>query len=166
MNNNRGFTLMELMIVVAVISILASMAVPEFKRWTASMRLSESVQSIHAFFQGSRMEAIKEGRNVVVAFSMGTGSLGTYTAFLDNNGNGVRDAGERSLGLGRLASRITMEIVGFDQLDASKPSLERTHFDSRGLATGCNGWVVLRDDYGDTMRVILNSSGTSRVERM
>ena len=165
MTNNRGFTLLELMIVVAMISILAGMAVPEFKRWTASMRLSESVQSIHTFFQGSRMEAIKEGRNVVVAFSMGTGSDSTYTAFLDTNGDGTRDAGERSLGSGHLASRITMEIVGFDEMDTTA-SLNRTHFDSRGLATGRNGEVVVRDDYGGTMCVTLNSSGTSRVKRM
>ena len=47
----RGFTLIELMIVVAIIGILASIAVPNFMKFQARARQSEAKANLKAIFE-------------------------------------------------------------------------------------------------------------------
>lgn len=49
MNKTNGFTLIELMIVIAIIGILASVAVPQYQNYTAKSRFSEVVLSTTKF---------------------------------------------------------------------------------------------------------------------
>ena len=50
MKNKKGFTLIELMIVVAIIGILAAIAIPDFLKFQAKAKQSESKTNLGAIF--------------------------------------------------------------------------------------------------------------------
>ena len=49
-NNQKGFTLIELMVVVAIIGILASIAIPNFKKYQGKAKTTEAKVQLSAVF--------------------------------------------------------------------------------------------------------------------
>ena len=53
MRNSKGFTLVELMIVVAIIGILAAVAIPYYQRYVAKARVTQLViPAVHGIING------------------------------------------------------------------------------------------------------------------
>lgn len=61
---SRGFTLIELMIVVAIIGILAAIAVPNFLKFQAKARQSEVKQNLKAIFTAKKGNFAESGSYV------------------------------------------------------------------------------------------------------
>lgn len=163
MHDTRGMTLLEMMVVVALITILVSVAVPSFQRWTASQRLTSSAVSIHSTLQLAKSEAIQRRAQVVLVFTPGTGDTGLWQAFDDADLDRTLDASEEVIAEGSLERGVSLTSAAFHLGGVSPPGETRTHFDSRGLATGRNGSVTLSDAYGKSMDVVLTGAGVSRV---
>jgi type IV pilus assembly protein PilA len=73
--SNKGFTLIELMIVVAIIGILAAIAIPNFMRYQLRAKASERKTNLEAIFKSE--EALRQSERVLVA----GGKSGIYYAF-------------------------------------------------------------------------------------
>lgn len=73
-NRQTGFTIIELMIVIAVIAILAVIAVPSFADALERNRIKGVAESVKAEFQYARTEAIKQscGDSTTLSFVGGT----------------------------------------------------------------------------------------------
>ena len=99
----RGFTLTELMVTVAVAGVLAMMAVPSMRSFVQNNRLSSASNDLLRSFNLARTEAIKHQTNVVVcAVAAPTlaspqcsyGPFNGWIVFQDTNLNWKWDAGE------------------------------------------------------------------------
>ena len=66
---SAGFTLMELLMGIAVFAILTTLAVPAFNQFILNNRLAGQANEMVAAFQFARSEAIKRGEQVQVCSS-------------------------------------------------------------------------------------------------
>jgi type IV fimbrial biogenesis protein FimT len=64
-----GFTLVELMVTVAIAAILLTIGVPAYQTTTSKYRINSEVNGLVGDLQYARSEAIKQGTNVTVCIS-------------------------------------------------------------------------------------------------
>ncbi len=60
MKNKKGFSVIELIVVVGIMAIIATMAIPSFTKWKTKYSIESDVKSIAAFLQEARMKAFTE----------------------------------------------------------------------------------------------------------
>lgn len=97
----RGFTLIELMVTIAIVAILATVAAPSFNEAILSSRLTAFANSFAAGAQLARSEAIKRNSTVrLCRAANGTSCANSsgwqqgWIVFHDINGDGVVDTGD------------------------------------------------------------------------
>lgn len=66
MNTPRGFTLIELIVVVALVAIIAAVAVPNFNQLVESNRVTSHTNSVVGAMSYARAEAVRRGQTVAV----------------------------------------------------------------------------------------------------
>ncbi|ELA09781.1 putative pilin protein FimT [Moraxella macacae 0408225] len=70
--NQSGFTLIELMVTIAIIAIIAGMAYPSMQRQIATMRLQNAVNTAEMMLKQARVEAMTTRQNITVAMTPST----------------------------------------------------------------------------------------------
>lgn len=93
---NRGVTLIELIIAMAILAVLIAVAAPSFREVATNNRSSGIVNTFLADISMARSEATKHARPVSVVATGADWNSG-WQVFVDNNGNGVLDVGDEEL---------------------------------------------------------------------
>jgi type IV fimbrial biogenesis protein FimT len=122
--STRGITLVELLVVITIIGIFLSVAVPQFSSFLVSMRLTSQVNELVADIRYARSEAGARGRRVVICPTNDGGtSCSTVEAdwekgrviFVDANLDGDIQSTETNLKLvGSLSNGSSVTLSGFN----------------------------------------------------
>lgn len=120
--HERGFSMVELLVVVLVLGVVAAVALPNLKAYAAEAHLLGAGQVFVGEFRRARSIAIKRNVQTAIRFERHDG-LDYYSTYLDGNRNGVRSAD--------IAVGIDVRIAGPLRLDAN----------ARGVRVGINPGV-------------------------
>jgi type IV fimbrial biogenesis protein FimT len=148
MTRNSGFTLIELMVTLAVVAVLLSAGVPSFSALIKNNRLVTENYALRTVLSAARSEAQTQRTAVTVCRSANgidcsTGDWGAgYMAFIDLDDDLQLDADEQLL-----QSRVqnTQGIA----VRYSQPGNNLLQFNSNGTALGTNGTFTFCDDRGE-----------------
>ncbi len=140
-SKSSGFTMIELMMTIAIGSIVLMLAIPSFQYVTNSNRVAAEVNGLLGDLQFARAEAIKEGRTVTVCVSSdGLNCSNTtnwqdgWIVFSDPTNFGVRDNGETIL-------RVQKTFSGTDTFVSSGPTY--VTFNREGYAAPIAAGTIL-----------------------
>lgn len=166
----RGFTLVELVVTLAVAAVLVTLAMPDFSETLRQWRRDSATRALTTSFLLARSEAIKSSRRIMVCpSSTGTGcTAGTewrngWIVFVDDGTtNQAFDAGERILQVnsaqGGIASLISSGGVTFLQF---LPNGIMAAGATSGATTGATTFTITPS--GATAATLVNKVAVSLV---
>lgn len=181
----RGFTLVELLVVTAIMAILAVLAVPSFVGLIASSNVSRAVNGFVSDTRYARGEGMRRGKSVTIcrtstpsaaspACSGGDGlAVGGWkegwVVFVDEDGDGTFDAGDTVLRVQEESSGIT-DLFAVGAVTSSAVATRNfITYDATGRAIGQQArWLLhasgsLSADPSYTRTLCMNSVGRVRV---
>lgn len=163
-NSNRGFTLIEMLICIAVIAVLCGIAAPAFGKLIGKTQAQTARSQLAAAFNEARIAAVTHGKHVVVCPSVNQRTCGDTTqwqrgwiVFLDANHNRELDGDETPLSVGQaLADGVA--VVG-------SSGRVRIDYQPDGSARGTNATLTVCDrasGAADARTLVISQSGRVR----
>ena len=161
--SQKGFSLIEVLIVCALIGIISAIAVPNMAKMMRSYRLKSAASELSSVMQLVRMTAISQNANSVLTFNT---SNQTYSAFSDNgNGGGTSNDGSQT-GTEPTIKTVNISDTYFGEITFATPSFGTTiTFNSQGICNP-NGTVSLQNSIGKVIQVIISPSGSIKINKL
>ena len=136
---SKGFTLIELMVTIAIVGIMSSIAIPSFQNFIRQTRTTAQTNDFISALNYARSESIKQGRTVTLCKSA---DLATCVAagnwaqgwilFIDTDGNGAKANAETML-------RVHAAMAGGSSLIGGATLSYWVQYIPTGMAVGNGG---------------------------
>ncbi len=175
MNPNRmtGLTLIELLIVMAILFILLLVAVPKFKDSTESNKAVSGINAILGDLQLARSEAINRGQIVTLCASTDGATCNTsdwesgWLVFAENSpANNTVDAGETILKVsGPLAKGLTLRTIEFDNSGYIQYRSDGEVRDTSGDGNSDGTFILCGKDKSLTRAKAINVNNIGRISQ-
>lgn len=146
--NNKGFTLIELTVTIALLGIMAAISIPSYFSWLPRHRLQTSVRHIYDDMNMARSTAVKTNADIGIEFIP---SNETYKIFIDTDQNQTLGEDDTVIKTGTLESGVDITESTFTN--------DTYGFNSRGMSAGGTGEVRLTNPSGLFMGVSVSTSG-------
>jgi prepilin-type N-terminal cleavage/methylation domain-containing protein len=153
MKKTGGFSLFELLIVIAVIAVVSAIVTPNIISWRSGAKFRGAVDNLRGDLQMAKVRAVKEN-DVVTIFFNPTG----YKVILDRANHWNHDPGEPVLRSRQLPAGVYIDLAN-TQFGSEG---DKTRFNSRGNSVA--GHTVLHNASGAQKRIVVTSVGQIRVE--
>jgi len=168
--SRRAFTLIEIMIVVAILGIVMAMGVPAIYRVFHKESLRKAVADIVEVCSQARAQAILRGEATEVRFRPGDRRLGLGGVSTPNRAEGsdAADAGSapapaRSGVSGQWSEGITLEMLDVNFIEYKDLEEARVRFYPNGTSDELT--IVLRSDQNEYRKISLEcTTGLATVE--
>jgi Tfp pilus assembly protein FimT len=89
-NNASGFSFIELLVIMIIFSVMASIAIPAFSAWLPNYRLRVAAKDLYSDLQLAKLTAVKQNATSAIIFDTGT-SPGKYFILSNPGANGTWD---------------------------------------------------------------------------
>lgn len=86
-SQERGFTLIELMVTLTIAAVLALVAVPSFTAYKRNAELTSTINTLLSAINAARSEAMKRGMQAMVVPTDGRSWSKGWIVFVDKDGN-------------------------------------------------------------------------------
>ena len=165
MKKNSGFTLLELIIVMALVAVVMTFAIPAMQTFTQNDRLTSNINLFIGHLAYARSEAVTRSQQIVVCASNdGVSCSGGWTdgwiIFVDADADNAFTVGEEVI--------RAQQGLGVDNTISTTGIGTQIIYDNRGFVTAASvGSLQLCDgrsgDYGKTVRI--TNTGRARLEK-
>lgn len=148
MNASAGFTLIELMVTIAIMAIVLMLGVPEFNQFIANQRVRTAISDIQGDLVFARADALNNQRRIVVESVNGTDWNEGWRICVAATASAYDCAGSPEI------LRVSQVLGGQLRSCGSQASLARIAFRPDGRidlnpAFAGNGYIRVSDDMGN-----------------
>lgn len=171
---NLGFTLIELIVTLALAAILLTVGVPAFQEMIRNNRAATHANEFMSTLNFARSEAVKRGRRVVLCKSQDGASCTTdgtwdqgWIVFVDTDNDAAVDAGENII-------RIFGALSGGNTLQGSTDVADYISYSPDGIARLTSGTSLATNTQltfglcvsGKKNAIEISQTGRARVDKI